>query len=181
MTAGMRGKVCLVTGANAGIGKAAALGLARQGATVVLLCRSEPRGHEALEEIERRSGNGSLALLVADLASRRRVRAAADEYLQRFERLDVLVNNAGVLAGQRASSERGRAGSDVCGESPGAVSAHQSAARSPQGLRPGAHRHGRIQRAPANPARLRQSAARARLFSLGCLLPVETGECVLHL
>ena len=100
MTAGMRGKVCLVTGANAGIGKAAALGLARQGATVVLLCRSEPRGHEALEEIERRSGNGSLALLVADLASRRRVRAAADEYLQRFERLDVLVNNAGVLAGR---------------------------------------------------------------------------------
>ena len=94
----MKGRTYLVTGANAGIGKAAALGLARQGATVVLLCRSEARGREAMAEIERRSGNGSLDLLVADLASQRQIRRVAQEYLERFERLDVLVNNAAVLA-----------------------------------------------------------------------------------
>lgn len=94
----MRGKTCLVTGANAGIGKAAAIGLARQGARVVLLCRSEARGRAAIAEIERRSGNGSLDLLVADLASQQQIRGAAEEYLRRFDRLDVLVNNAAVLA-----------------------------------------------------------------------------------
>ena len=96
----MQGRVCLVTGANAGIGRAAALGLARRGATVVLLCRSEARGREAMAEIERLSGNDSLDLLVADLASQPEIRGVAEEYLQRFERLDVLVNNAGVLAGR---------------------------------------------------------------------------------
>ena len=98
MTAAMQGKTCLVTGANAGIGKAAAIGLARQGARVVLLCRSETRGRAAMTEIERRSGNGSLDLLVADLASQPQIRNVAEEYLRRFDRLDVLVNNAAVLA-----------------------------------------------------------------------------------
>ena len=98
MTAAMQGRTCLVTGANAGIGKAAAIGLARQGARVVLLCRSEARGSAAMAEIERRSGSGSLDLLVADLASQRQIRNVAKEYLRRFDRLDVLVNNAAVLA-----------------------------------------------------------------------------------
>lgn len=100
MNQDMNGKTCLITGANAGIGKAAALGLARLGATVVLLCRSEARGRAALEEIERRSGNRALHLLVADLASQPEIRRVAGEYLDRFQRLDVLVNNAAVLAGQ---------------------------------------------------------------------------------
>ena len=94
----MQGKTCLITGANAGIGKAAAIGLARHGARVVLLCRSESRGRAAMAEIERRSGNGSLDLLIADLASQAQIRKAAEEYLQRFDRLDVLLNNAAVLA-----------------------------------------------------------------------------------
>ena len=98
MTAAMQDKTCLITGANAGIGKASAIELARRGARVVLLCRSETRGRAALAEIERRSGSASLDLLVADLASQRRIRAVAEEYLERFERLDVLVNNAAVLA-----------------------------------------------------------------------------------
>ena len=108
MTDDMRGKVCLVTGANAGIGKAAALGLARRGATVVMLCRSEARGAAAKAEIERRSGDASLHLLVADFASLAEIRRAAEEYLRRFDRLDVLLNNAGVLAWrERRSSEDG--------------------------------------------------------------------------
>ena len=104
----MQGKICLVSGANAGIGKEAALGLAGLGATVVLLCRNEERGAEAMDEIKRRSGNGSLHLLVADLASQSEIRRVAAEYLQRFERLDVLVNNAGILGSdQRELNEDG--------------------------------------------------------------------------
>ena len=93
----VHGKTCLVTGANSGIGKETALGLARLGASVVLVCRNEARGVEAMSEIEKRTGNSSVSLLVADLASQSQIRRVAAEYLQRFERLDVLVNNAGVL------------------------------------------------------------------------------------
>ena len=92
----MRGKVCVVTGASSGIGRAVALGLAERGATVALICRSEARGAAVVEEIERRGGKGSATLLLADLASQRQVRAVAADCLERFDRLDVLVNNAGV-------------------------------------------------------------------------------------
>ena len=103
----MHGKVCVVTGANSGIGRVAALGLAERGATVVLVCRNEERGGPVLEEI-RRSGRGSAVLLVADLASQRQVRAAAAAFLARFDRLDVLVNNAGVAGwGTRLVTEDG--------------------------------------------------------------------------
>ena len=104
----MRGKVCVVTGASSGIGRATALGLAAQGATVVLICRSEARGAAVLEEIERRSGTGSATLLAADLASQRQVRRVAAAFLARFDRLDVLVNNAGIAgAGTRVETGDG--------------------------------------------------------------------------
>ncbi len=92
----MHGKVCLVTGAASGIGRAAALGLAERGATVVTICRSEARGAPVLEAIGQRGGSGRAALLAADLSSQRQVRAAAAAFRERFDRLDVLVNNAGV-------------------------------------------------------------------------------------
>ena len=103
----MHGKVCVVTGANSGIGRVTAIGLAKRGATVVLVCRNEERGGPVLEEI-RRNGRGSAALLVADLASQRQVRAVAAAFLARFDRLDVLVNNAGVAGwGTRLVTEDG--------------------------------------------------------------------------
>ena len=104
----MRGKVCVVTGANSGIGKETALSLAHMGATVVLVCRSESRGSEALAEIKQRTGNDSVALLLADFNSQRQVREVAASFLEQFDRLDVLVNNAGVTPWQRrAAAEDG--------------------------------------------------------------------------
>ena len=104
----MQGKVCVVTGANSGIGKETALSLAHMGATVVLVCRSESRGSKALAEIKQRSGNDSVSLLLADFSSQRQVREVTGAILEQFDRLDVLVNNAGVTPWQwRAAAEDG--------------------------------------------------------------------------
>ncbi|PWK07429.1 SDR family oxidoreductase [Tumebacillus permanentifrigoris] len=103
----MKGKVCLVTGGNSGIGKATALELAKKGATVVLLCRSRERGELAVRAIQTDSGNPQVELLVADLASQKSVRQAAEEFQQRFEHLHVLVNNAGVFLPNREETEEG--------------------------------------------------------------------------
>jgi NAD(P)-dependent dehydrogenase (short-subunit alcohol dehydrogenase family) len=97
----MQGNVCLVTGANAGLGKAAALGLAKLGATVVLACRDQARGEAALAEIKAASHNEAVELLLVDLSSLVSVRRAASEFTQRHQRLDVLINNAGIFKRQR--------------------------------------------------------------------------------
>jgi NAD(P)-dependent dehydrogenase (short-subunit alcohol dehydrogenase family) len=97
----MRGKVVMVTGANAGIGKATALALAKQGATVVMVSRNRARGELAVEEVVARSGNPQVELLVADFASQASVRQLARNFLARHDKLDVLINNAGVYMPQR--------------------------------------------------------------------------------
>jgi len=88
--------VHLVTGANAGIGKEIARQLARRGARVIFLCRSEERARAAMEEIATDTGNDNLHLVLCDLSRQAQIRAAAQEITERFDRLDVLVNNAGV-------------------------------------------------------------------------------------
>lgn len=100
MTA-LRGKTCLVTGATSGIGRVTARELARLGATVVVVARDRARGEQAVAEF-RTAGSGRAAeLLVGDLSSQADVRRIAREFLGRHERLDVLVNNAGVLHAER--------------------------------------------------------------------------------
>ena len=99
------GKRALVTGANSGIGKAAALGLARLGARVVMLCRDEARGREALAELERETGRRSFELVrldVSDLGDIRRVVAGLSG-----EPVDILVHNAGVLPDRRLATRDG--------------------------------------------------------------------------
>jgi NAD(P)-dependent dehydrogenase (short-subunit alcohol dehydrogenase family) len=101
------GKVCLVTGANAGIGKATALGLARMRATVVMICRDRDRGEAAQREIRQRSRNDRVELMICDLASQKSIEQFANEFKQHYDRLDVLVNNAGVLMRERSLNEDG--------------------------------------------------------------------------
>jgi NAD(P)-dependent dehydrogenase (short-subunit alcohol dehydrogenase family) len=92
----IEGAVVLITGGNTGIGKATAVALARQGARVVFTSRDPERGAAALKEIRRESGREDVELIGLDLASLASVRRCATEFIERFDRLDVLVNNAGV-------------------------------------------------------------------------------------
>lgn len=103
----LSGKTCVVTGANTGIGKEIARNLARMGASVVLACRSEERGGKALEELVSDSGNENLALLQIDLSSQASIRSFSRQMKERYDRLDVLVNNAGVWPTERELSVDG--------------------------------------------------------------------------
>jgi NAD(P)-dependent dehydrogenase (short-subunit alcohol dehydrogenase family) len=87
----------MVTGANSGIGKATALGLARMGATVVMVCRDRARGEAAQSEVKAQSGNDAVDLLLADLSSQQSIRQLVEDFKQRYSQLHVLINNAGVF------------------------------------------------------------------------------------
>ena len=97
----LTGKVIVVTGANAGIGKETAVALASMGASVVMTARDRQKGDVALEEVRSRSGSETVMLGDLDLASLDSVRAFAGWFLERFDRLDVLVNNAGLVLDER--------------------------------------------------------------------------------
>ena len=97
----MTGRVCLVTGANAGIGRATAIGLARMGATVVMVCRSRERGESAQTEIAADSGSQDIDLLIADLSSQGSVRKLARTFTSKYSQLHVLINNAGAITRRR--------------------------------------------------------------------------------
>jgi dehydrogenase/reductase SDR family member 12 len=101
------GTVVLVTGASSGIGLAAAEGFACLGATVWLLARSEERGERARAQIVARSGNSDVHVGLGDLSDLGAVRQFAERLTQRVPRLDVLVNNAGALLGERTLSVDG--------------------------------------------------------------------------
>jgi len=103
----MTGKVCLVTGATSGIGRAAANALAQQGATVVLVSRNPAKCAQVAAEMQSAFGNQNIGFIAADLSSLAAVRAAAAEFRQRYARLDVLLNNAGVSPSRRRESVDG--------------------------------------------------------------------------
>jgi NAD(P)-dependent dehydrogenase (short-subunit alcohol dehydrogenase family) len=101
-------RTALVTGATDGLGRAVAGELAADGWTVLLHGRDEARGRAALEEIRERTGSDALRLYLADLASLDEVRSLADAVLGAEQRLDVLVNNAGIGgSGAREESRDG--------------------------------------------------------------------------
>jgi NAD(P)-dependent dehydrogenase (short-subunit alcohol dehydrogenase family) len=97
----IKGRLCMVTGASSGIGKEIALGVAKLGADVIMVCRDKGRGLSAMDEIRRKSGNDSVELLIADLSSQVQIRKLAYEYTAKHDKLHVLVNNAGVTVNKR--------------------------------------------------------------------------------
>ena len=103
----MSGKTVIVTGGNSGIGLETAVALARDGATTVITARDERRGTAAVADIKARSGSGDVDLVVFDLGSLASVREGAGQLLDRCARIDVLVNNAGVVLSQRTETVDG--------------------------------------------------------------------------
>ena len=97
------GSTVLITGGNTGIGKETAVQLAGMGAQVIFTSRNAERGAAAIAEVRERSGRDDVEVMALDLASIASIRAFAAEYLAKFDRLDVLVNNAGIV------NSRGRA------------------------------------------------------------------------
>lgn len=103
----MEGKTCVVTGASDGIGKETAKGLAALGARVVMVSRTPEKAEAAAAEILDAGAVAPVEIVLADLAQQKQVRAAAEEILERFPRVDVLVNNAGVYRLRRQTTPDG--------------------------------------------------------------------------
>src|SRR5215203_5258725 len=104
---GMGEKVCLITGATSGIGKATAMGLATMGASVVMVGRDRGRGEAVMAEIKEKSSNASVDLMLADLSSQEEIRRLTDEFKEAYPRLDVLIINAGLFRGERITTADG--------------------------------------------------------------------------
>jgi NAD(P)-dependent dehydrogenase (short-subunit alcohol dehydrogenase family) len=102
-----RAKVVMVTGANAGMGKEISLALAGSGATLVMVSRNRERGEVARADVEQKSGNQAVEVLIADLSSQQSIRSLVKEFETRHDRLDVLVNNAGVSLPRRQETVDG--------------------------------------------------------------------------
>ncbi len=107
MTEVLDGRVVLITGGNAGIGKETAVALASMGAQVVFTARDAARGTEALAEIRTRSGNDAVDVMPLDLARFASVREFAKRWSDEHDQLDVLVNNAGLILNSRRETDDG--------------------------------------------------------------------------
>src|SRR3984885_4130797 len=103
----MQGKVVVITGANSGVGLETAVGVAAQGATTVLACRNQAKAEAAANEVIRRTWNDDVHIVSLDLADLASVGKAADEILTRWDRLDVLDNNAGGTWTERQETAQG--------------------------------------------------------------------------
>ncbi len=102
----LNGKTAIVTGANSGMGMATAAALADMGAVVVMLCRNEKRGREALNKLSEKSDR-KLDLMLCDLGDLSSVKAFTDAFRAKYEKLDILVNNAGFISLDRQTTKDG--------------------------------------------------------------------------
>jgi NAD(P)-dependent dehydrogenase (short-subunit alcohol dehydrogenase family) len=103
----LKNKVVLITGGSAGVGRASALGLARLGSQIVLLSRDPERAERTRVDLIANTGNERIHCLQADLAEGSSVRRAAQEFQENYQRLDILMNCAGVLYPRRTVSIEG--------------------------------------------------------------------------
>ena len=97
----MEGRTVVITGANSGIGREGARALLAAGAEVVMVCRNRDKAEEARADVTRSSGNDRAQVVLCDLASLADIRRAAAELLERFPKIHVLVNNAGLMNTER--------------------------------------------------------------------------------
>ncbi|MBD3407606.1 MAG: SDR family NAD(P)-dependent oxidoreductase [Candidatus Lokiarchaeota archaeon] len=103
----MTGKVCIVTGSNSGIGKETAIALAEMGGRLALVVRSREKGETAKNEMVEQTGNSNIDIFVADLSEMEQVQSVAKQIKDTYEKVDVLVNNAGAIIGDRQETSEG--------------------------------------------------------------------------
>jgi len=103
----MEGKIVLITGANSGIGKSTAFALAEKKATIIMACRNEEKCREVMEEIKANTANPNVDFLKIDLASFESIRKASLIFNKKYDRLDVLINNAGGIFNPREETKNG--------------------------------------------------------------------------
>lgn len=112
------GRVAVVTGANSGLGLETSIALAAAGATVVMACRNPAKASDALAQVRQRVPNADVGLMTLDLASLASVRSFAQAFGERHARLDLLINNAGILGvpfGQTADGFENQMGTNHLG------------------------------------------------------------------
>ena len=103
----MKDRTILITGASSGIGLQSAIGLAKLGAEVVMVGRDQKRTAQAAEQVRSQTGNQSVSYLLADLSSQQDVRKLAQDFKNKYTKLDVLLNNAGAIFLSRKLSVNG--------------------------------------------------------------------------
>lgn len=100
----MKNKVCLITGANSGIGYITTLEIARRGATVGMVCRNAERAEKARQEIITQTGNDKIEIFLCEFGEQAQIHHLAKQLKEKYERIDVLVNNAGLIGNNRETT-----------------------------------------------------------------------------
>lgn len=103
----MTNKIVMVTGANSGIGRVTSRELAKMGATVVMVCRNQLKGQAVQEDINAEIGGDRVHLLLADFSSHESIRQMTEQFKCKFDKLDVLVNNAGIMVKEKMMTDDG--------------------------------------------------------------------------
>lgn len=103
----MNGKICMVTGATSGIGEVTARALAQRGATVIVVGRNPEKSATIVNQLKQRTGNPAVEFMLADLSSQKEIRQLVQQFKGQYQRLDVLVNNAGAWITRRQESVDG--------------------------------------------------------------------------
>ncbi|MFC2126532.1 SDR family oxidoreductase [Bacteroidota bacterium] len=103
----MRGKTCVITGANSGLGYWTTLALAKKGLHIFMLCRSIDRGEKARIDITTKTGNKDIELILVDLSSLASINKAVEKIKKLTNQVDVLINNAATVSSQRKLTEDG--------------------------------------------------------------------------
>ena len=171
----LTGRVALVTGANSGIGYETAKALADHGAHVIMACRNEDKARQARDKIESEVDRCSLELLQVDLADLVSVRRAAEVVLSQHARLDLLVNNAGVMGTPYRLTADGfelQMGTNHFGH----FASHRAAPRPYRHHRAVAHRHRQLASAPCRQAAARRPGRSRVTQHLGELRHLEAGQ-----
>ncbi|MDP5272544.1 SDR family oxidoreductase [Chengkuizengella axinellae] len=103
----MNGKIVLITGANAGMGLATTIEIAKKGATVIMMCRNKQRGEEALKTAIEQSGSTNIKMMICDLGSLESIHSFINQFKEKYNHLDILINNAGVMTLKREVTRDG--------------------------------------------------------------------------